>query len=345
MKTRHVVAAAVTVLGVVAIWWVASQRQQEQARVLSRQWVGEQWDVARRCIAGTPGPRGEDEDALGDRLAAVAVRTLADASSSHVPPEAARMWPARCLPLLASLDADRSITRGDVSAPLGELRALLPRTVELGDTRRTLTNARELAGPLRALDEAMPPGAEYDLSHFETPAIDVDAIEASLACDAEVPPPRPLPDAPDDDCPALVAEHGDLFFAQGSARTPVRPRPPAGTAISWTCRDDELVLGWSARTVMEHSQWTVLRCAGETCGVLPLLVGSGGLVLVHTGGSLVAVAHGRWTDLPIARTLGDDEWEGARPVAVGAVEATAGGIAVSACGERWTFETEPREQP
>lgn len=345
MKTRHVVAGLVTVLGVVAIWWVASQRQEQQARDLSQQWIGEQWDIARRCVAGTPGPRGEDEEVLSDRLAAMAVRTLAEASSSHVPPDTARAWPARCLPLLSRLDADRSVTRGDVSAPLGELRALLPRTLEHGDTGRSMANARELAGPLRALDAAMPRGAEYDLSNFEVSVVDVAAIAASFECDAEIPPPPPLPDAPDDACPALVAEGGDLFFAQGSARTPVRPRPPSATAVSWACRDGEVVLGWAARTVMEHSQWTVIRCAGESCETLPLLVGSGRLAFVYSGGSLHAVAHGRWTDLPIARTLGDDAWEGALPIAVGAVEGIDGGIAVTACGERWTFAMEPRQEP
>ena len=345
MKARHVLAATVTVLGVVAIWWMASQRQEQQARELSRQWIGEQWDIARRCVTGTPGPRGEDEDALGDRLAAMAVRALADGSSSHIPPDTARIWPARCLPLLARLDADRSVTRGDVAAPLGELRALLPRTLEVEDTARTLANARQLAPSLRALDAAMPPGAEYDLSNFEEPPVDVAAIEASLGCEAEIPLPPPLPDAPDDACPALLSEGGDLFFAQGSARTPVRPRPPTASAVSWACRDGEVVLGWSSRTVMEHSQWTVLRCAGDRCDALPLLVGSGRLAFVYSGGALIAVAHGRWTDLPIARRLGDDEWEGALPIAVGAVEGADEGIAVSAGGERWTFAMAPRPEP
>ena len=53
MKQKRLLAGGVTILGVALIWAVAANRQDDQTRALARQWVGEQWDVARRCIVGT----------------------------------------------------------------------------------------------------------------------------------------------------------------------------------------------------------------------------------------------------------------------------------------------------
>src|SRR5690606_19150313 len=105
----RIIAGFLTIAGVVAIRAFSAARQPDQTEALSRQWVGEQWDVARHCLLGTPIGRGQDAEAIAALLDRMLVDTLARASEADEPPERDALWPARCAPLLPSLRADRSI--------------------------------------------------------------------------------------------------------------------------------------------------------------------------------------------------------------------------------------------
>lgn len=183
MKNKQALATFVTISGVVAVWTIASMRQAEQTEAISRQWIGEQWDVARQCIVGTPIGRGED---TGDRLVARAIETLVEASIAEDEPDPDRLWPARCVGLLSSLRVEPPVSRGDTSDAVGELEVLMPRVIDVNDSARTISDARELAESVAALDETMPPGAEYELDAFPDPDVDFDtarAIEQSFGCE------------------------------------------------------------------------------------------------------------------------------------------------------------------
>ena len=199
-----VVAAVVTVGGVLVIWAMSSMHQEDQTRELSRQWVGEQWDVARNCLLGTPIGRGASEEEIASSLEERLLRTLSEASEAEAPPDPDALWPARCVPILASLRVDRSILRSDPGNALDTLEVLLPRVVRvgpdgpamlaLGDARERV---RELAAPIAALDRAMPHGAEHDAARYppEEPPIPAAAVLRSMTCTSAPAPRRPFFDA------------------------------------------------------------------------------------------------------------------------------------------------------
>lgn len=262
MKQKRALAAGVTVLGVALIWAVAANRQDDQTRAVARQWVGEQWDVARRCIVGTPFGRRDAEAEVADRLAAMAIDTLVAAELEDEAPDLEDVWPARCAPLLNGLRVDPSVTGGtDVTRLVAELDALSRHALSMHDVAGSLSRTRAMARPIHALDAAMPPGAEYDLSRFEAPRADPTPIEASLRCRDRVTP-APHPCAPD--CPAPPAAAGDDLQL---ARTPnglvaVAEGRHTGLSLGWTRRAG----GWSAPFPVPRGQLTPTGDAIEACG-------------------------------------------------------------------------------
>jgi hypothetical protein len=180
---------------------MSSMRQESQTQELSRQWVGEQWDVARNCLVGTPIGRGEGEAEIASVLEERLLRSLAEASEADAPPDPDALWPARCAPILSSLRVDRSILRSDPGDALDTLEVLLPRVVRVGPDGPAMlalgdaaARARELAEAIVALDEAMPHGAEYDSADYETegPAIAAAAVVRSMSCVSAASPRRPF---------------------------------------------------------------------------------------------------------------------------------------------------------
>lgn len=191
-KKNRALAAFATIALSVLIWVAAAMQQSRQTEEISRQWVGEQWDVARQCIVGTPIGRGED---VGDRLVATAIEALMAAAIAQREPDTVRLWPARCAPLLSTLRVDAPISAGDTTEAVGRLDVLMARTLEVDDAARTMRNARELSESIAAIDAIMPPGAEYELDAFPDPSVGVEnarAIEASFACPSEPTTPRPF---------------------------------------------------------------------------------------------------------------------------------------------------------
>lgn len=177
------VASLVTIAGVAAIWAMGAWRQEGQTEALARRWAGEQWDVARRCLVGTPIGRSEGVEALREKLEHELVwDVVRQASSEH-------RWPARCAALLPSLDVSPSILRTDPGDALSTLNVLVSRVLTsdaegVFSMREAAARARELAEPIALLDAAMPSGAEYDPASFARPDVGVPAraVLASLAC-------------------------------------------------------------------------------------------------------------------------------------------------------------------
>lgn len=317
MKDRRLLAGGVTTLGVLAIWAVASMRQEDQTVALGRAWVGEQWDVARRCVVGTPIGRRGSERALADRLAAMAIDTLAELDAAEAAPEPARLWPARCAPLFDGLRVDAAVTGADLSRHVAELDALARHALAPRDAAGTIARARALAGPIHALDRAMPPGAEYDPTHFPPPRADPAPIEASLACRAPIPTSR---------CAALALDAAPPALVRGGAAIPLSPAPPGDEVVS-TCDDARALVLWR-----DGARWAGTRCEAS-CAAAPPLEAGEDLQLAITPRGVVAIAPGRHTDLPLARTLGADGWSAPVPVPRGRLE----GAAITFCEDRWTF--------
>lgn len=188
-EKQRLVAAFVTVIGVAAIWAFSAWRQEGQTEALGRQWVGEQWDLARYCLVGTPLHRGEPEADIAWRLEARLYQTLLEASESEGDPEA--RWPTSCVARLASLRADPSVLEGDPGDAIATLEVLAPRVIHegtAGPARFAVGDAfdrvRELAEPIARLDEVMPPGGAHDPSRYPEPAFDVATVRRSMACSA-----------------------------------------------------------------------------------------------------------------------------------------------------------------
>lgn len=191
-EKRRAIAGLVTVAGVVLIWAWSTVRQGEQTEALSRQWVGEQWDIARTCVTSTPFEA--DVESVADALEAGVYRTLAEVGAEEAVPDADRLWPGRCAPLFSRLHVDASVTDGDASGAVSTLEVLLPRVLRLDDVRGSVERARELATAIATLDEAMPPGAEYDPDNHPSPdeAAFHLPIARSLGCEHTPPPLRPF---------------------------------------------------------------------------------------------------------------------------------------------------------
>ena len=358
MRGRQPLAMLVTTLGVVGIFVFASVRQNEQTRALGRRWVGERWDIARRCIVGTPVGRSDPESVVADRLVAGLFETLASLEDEDSPPDLAAIWPARCTPLLSRLHADPSVTGGDVSRPLAQLEVLMARAIELDDVGQSVRNVRELADSIHTLDTVMPAGAEYDPDHFEAPGVRAALIEQSLAHVQHEEAPRApgflvgseTPTAPPQlsatfDRPIRAAVGcGDAAWvvAVGAgdtdeARAPViahfvtadgaaqlRPQPPS-VGVVWACDEQAAVFLWSDQGSGRSRVWGGTVCDVDRCRPTPELHAPS--VQVAVAGSRVhAVSPGRHTDLPLWRQLTGDRWTAQQPVAYGALSADERGI-------------------
>ncbi len=346
---RQALAAFVSIAGVVAIWAVSAARQEEQTATISRQWVGEQWDITRRCLVGTPIGRGEGAEALRARLMTELVWSVAEEGDAR--------WPARCASLVPTLRVDRSILRADPGDALATLEVLAPRVLQpdadghlsLSDAAR---RAEELAAPIAILDAAMPSGAEYDASTFLRPDLGVpaEAVLASLAC--------PLPERSletlegplegFDDGPLicragdgshLIASRDDRRWWIAPGAPPIELTPaPAGTPTV-ACSDRALVIGWRDR-----ARWQLTRCAGDRCAALPSLSTGEELALAVRGERVLAVASASGIDLPLARALEGSTWSDPVPVARGALSVEGGAFRIEPCagpaylsddGRRW----------
>lgn len=278
-NARKILAGFVSVAGVVAIWALSAARQQDQTVAISRQWVGEQWDVARTCLVGTPIGRGESPEAIAAQLDAKLVDTLVALADAEEPPDRAVTWPTRCVSLLPSLRVDASLLRGDPGSALAELEVLVPRVIpadaEAGVELSVATareRLRELAEPIARLDAAMPSGADYDVARFARPDL---GAPPEVALDSlECPPPtraqRPFLDARigdealfdelevEDRSLRLSGTAGGAFqlASAGSGGTELRPvsRPDAQHPLLW----DESTLLW----VLADSAQLALRALG-----------------------------------------------------------------------------------
>ncbi|MFK7985441.1 MAG: hypothetical protein AB8I08_05380 [Sandaracinaceae bacterium] len=185
-KRQRGIAAIVTVAGALGILTLSVVQRQGEDEAGSRRWVGEQWDVARECLVGTPIGRGDSEAAIAERMEVELYGALLEAALAEAP-DPHSLWPARCVPRLAGLHRERAMFRQDPDAALAQLEVLAPRLLRpegavpyaVGDRREQL---RELASAVAELDAAMPFGAEYAAEDFPTPTLDPAQVVASMAC-------------------------------------------------------------------------------------------------------------------------------------------------------------------
>lgn len=349
---RQVLAAFVSIAGVVAIWAVSAARQEEQTETISRQWIGEQWDITRRCLVGTPIGRGEGAEALRARLRTELVWSVAEGGDPRAP------WPARCASLVPTLRADRRILRADPGDALATLEVLAPRVLQPdADGRLSLRDAAlragELAAPIAILDAAMPSGAEYDASAFARTDLGMpaEAVLASLACPVTARALETL-EAPlegFDEGPALCRAGGEqhVLAARGDRRWWIAPdgasvelTPAPSGAPVLACSDRALVIAWR-----DGETWQAARCAGGRCAALPPLHAGEDLALALHDERVLAVASATGTDLPLARVLDDAAWSDPVPVARGALSVDGASFRIEPCegaayrsddGRRWT---------
>ncbi|MBX3274259.1 MAG: hypothetical protein KF729_28590 [Sandaracinaceae bacterium] len=325
-ERRALVAAGTTTLGVVLIWAFAALRQEGQTQELARQWVGQEWDIARRCLVGTPIGRRDAEAQVADRLAALALDALAEPASRDAP--ASARWPARCAPRLVSLRVDASVTGVDLSHHVGQIDALARHVLEPRDPAGTLARARALAAPIHALDLAMPPGATHDPSAYPAPRADARAIEASLACAQEDAAPSTSPCGGE---ARLDLEVTPAVWSRDGAPIPFDPPLPAGATPSVACDAERAVVLWRV-----DGAWEGTRCEA-TCAPLPPLPAGEALEVALVEGRVVVVAREAPGGLSFARALRDEEWTD--PVLVPRGRLAPDAPAIEACGERWTFAT------
>lgn len=308
----------VTVAGALAIWTFASLRQQDRTEALSRRWLGEQWDVARHCLLGTPLGRGEGADAIARRLEARLLETLAEASEAEAPPDPETLWPTRCVPRLADLRADPSVMDADPGDAVATLEVLAPRVIRVGPNGPGMlalgdaaARARELAGPIATLDEAMPSGGEYAPERYAdaAPRVPPADVIRSLACATRAPARRPffraalgdavLYDELETDArsmrltgePAGAAHTLSVASAEG---TETRPLEARGTHPRF----------WDARTLLWLDGGRVVRAPLDGAAEAPVDLGveARGLALCRAGETahlLLATEEGprwvRWT--------------------------------------------------
>lgn len=286
-QVRRAIAVIVLIGGVVAIFAVDLARQREQTGEHARGWVGGQWDVARDCLVGTA-LRADDEEAIARRLEEKLLEALIELESGEP------TWPARCAPILASLESvDRSVMRHDPGDALAQLVVLAPRV--LGDrpvdVRESAARARELAGPIAALDRAMPAG----VAHPRRDAGDgAGALLASFGCDEP-----PAPECPPDDRAPASA----VVACDGSTR---------------------------AYAVRDRGVWRGALC-GDDCAALPPLEAGDGLRLVIAGARVLAITPGARSDLTFGRVLSSGRWSEPRPIARGPIVSSARGLLLHTC--------------
>lgn len=172
-------AAALVVTGAIA---VANQRADEQAAEGLRAYRGEQWDVARHCLVGTPIGRRDPVEHIAAQIESLTYDALA-----HLEGGAGRdsLWPLRCSGRLASLRGGGD-DPGEHASELAALDLAMARMLDGPiETRAVPERARELAERVTRLDALMPPGAEYDPARY--PARDPGAGRVAIARSAGCP--------------------------------------------------------------------------------------------------------------------------------------------------------------
>jgi hypothetical protein len=337
--TRSLIAALVTIGGVVAILAVNAARQREQTEVAGREWIGEQWDVARNCLTGTPIGRGESEATITRRLEQRLLETLA-----RSPRDPSRAWPARCAGIFPTLHADRVVMRADPGDSLAQLEVLVPRVLGAPpyDVREIAPRARELAGAIAVLDRAMPAGAEYDRSDFE--GLDVGmpaaAILASLEC-AELPRLAPSTTCEAGGVSHTIGDAGWVSAQRGTARPPVALARRPGARAIMGCDERGMAVLWR-----EDGAWQGELCTNRRCAALPALRAPWNMAGVALDGEVViAVAAGGRSNVPSVHVF-DGEWRDPAPVGRGTPSSsptsgarfrldTCRGAFTSADGIRW----------
>lgn len=280
--SKRAIAFGLLGAGVIAIFAVNMARQNEQTEAHARVWVGGQWDVARNCLTGTP--IREDEGATKSRLDRMLIAAIAGENE----------WPARCVPLLRSLDVDRSLLRRDPGDALARLTVLAPRVI--GDrpiaVREARARAHELASAIATLDRAMPSGEEYRREEIRD-AVPIDVLASSFDCE---PGPQPA-------CPNQAAYPNAVVGCEGDANV------------------------WAER---EANGWRGAVCTGE-CTSFPPLEAETLRLAIHDGVALAIVTHAR-SDLTFARVLRENRWSDPIPIARGVVKGDARGFRIDTCG-------------
>lgn len=262
-------ASLVLVVGVLA---VAQRMNGGEASQDNVRWYGEQWDIARRCLAGTPIGRGTTPAALAPSLTALLLEALTEREAGADPAAADpdTLWPARCLPRIESLRAPPELPQ-DPGPALAALELAARTTLRDAEDAATLDAAvAPLAEAIARTDAAMPSGAEYDRARHPTPRLDGAArlVVASLAC-------PPTPTAPraflraseggetlhDERTEGTTLERligdGDRLRLErssptGTETTALHPsagwREPRffGDGIVWVTKDDPLTIGLAA---------------------------------------------------------------------------------------------------
>jgi hypothetical protein len=303
--SRRAIAFGALGFGVLAIFAVNAARQRESTEEHARIWVGGQWDVARNCLVGTPIGRGEDEAAIEARLDRMLIAALVATEATEATEAAAEpLWPARCAPILRTLEVDRSILRRDPGDALAQLTVLTPRVLPQGEgdsIAAARARAHELARSIHTLDRAMPFGEEYDRPEPAQDAVPIDALFASFACE---PPPQT-------GCPA---------------------EPPAVAA----CEGDARVEG------VPHADGYRITVCRERCE-RPASIEGQDLRLALLGDRALAVVRGARSELTFARVWHDGRWSEPYPIARGAVSSSPRGFRIDTCdgviesidGRRW----------
>ncbi len=280
MKMRRAIAILVTIGGVVLILVFASARQRDQTETYARQYTGEQWDVARNCLLGTPIGRGQRVAEIREILRARLLSTLAQASEAEPAPAVDRLWPARCAGIFPTLRADASIFARDPGNALSMLEVLVPRVLESmpGDAQALVAVDRriaELAEPIARLDAAMPAGGG-PAPHDYPPRLESVAasdVLRSLSCAS----------APEENVQGAMrielSQHGDSWRGSVCEGERCEPMPPlrAGSDLRFFAREsDALFVGRARRSELVLAR-RLHREDGRLVFTEPVVVGRGAL--------------------------------------------------------------------
>ena len=260
-RTKRAIAVFASITLAAVVFAVASRMQDQGADVADRQWYGEQWDVARYCLVGTPIGRRDGPTGIATQLEARAYATLAELERE---PDPDARWPVRCLSQLAQL-RDPPELSADPEPILAELEIAIARAMTAPRTVASVPErVRALAEPIAQLDGLMPSGAEYDPARYPLvdPGVGREAIVRSHACPPVSPPRRvflaatiggePLHDerTRGDVSERLVGPPGGLRLVRsGPDGTEERALRPGGlrlprffdeTRLAWLSAEDEV---------------------------------------------------------------------------------------------------------
>lgn len=360
LRKNHVLAGLVAIVGVIVIWAVGAARQEDETDTFARRWVGQQWDIARNCLVGTPVGRSEDAGAIRTKLDRMLVDTIVRASEHDAAPDVSTLWPARCASIFPSLRADRRLLRADPADAVAMLEVLAPRVLRSDragalalDAAQSRARAHELAEPIALLDRAMPSGAAYARALYERPEVGVaaSAVLDSLECE----PRAPQSTADETSIAGEVCRAGEVVHIvaahdgrstwivsrdQAGAAVDIDPPPPQHASVV-ACSENVLVIAWR-----EGDAWGGTICEGERCAAMPVLRTDGDLEIAVGPELILAVARGRRTDVPMARTFEHERGSWSEPVAVARgtlsvdgsafrIDACTGGAFRSSDGRTW----------